>query len=404
MNPAAARYPSACSRDEGLTDARITIHCLGDSARHRGEWDRLVTSSALGCVYQMAVWRDVIRSSYGHDAYYLLATESPPIERRYEPAASEAPGFVGDPGRAVGILPLIHMRHWLFGNSLVSLPYFDGGGILAAGVEAQSALVQKGLDLAQELGAGVLELRQLHALVACGQEAAAGRRAQGWRVAMDAAAGKARMVLDLPQSADLLMASFRAKLRNQIHKPVKAGLKVQIGGNELLDDFYRVFVENMRELGSPVHAKALMRNVLLRFPQAARIFVVYGDGTPVAASLAIGHKETLTNPWASSLRRYSKDAPNMLLYWAMLEFACQHGYRSFDFGRSTIGEGTYRFKEQWGAVPQPLRWVRFERQSASRGDRLTRGQGRGTAAACWSHLPLLATRVLGPRIRRHISL
>jgi hypothetical protein len=46
----------------------------------------------------------------------------------------------------------------------------------------------------------------------------------------------------------------------------------------------------------------------------------------------------------------------MLLYWTKLEYACDNGNKTFDFGRSTPGEGTYRFKPQWGAKPQPLHW------------------------------------------------
>lgn len=49
----------------------------------------------------------------------------------------------------------------------------------------------------------------------------------------------------------------------------------------------------------------------------------------------------------------------MLLYWAMLEYACDQGYRQFDFGRSTPGEGTCRFKEQWGAKSHQLYWYQL---------------------------------------------
>ena len=31
-------------------------------------------------------------------------------------------------------------------------------------------------------------------------------------------------------------------------------------------------------------------------------------------------------------------------------------YAFFDFGRSSEGEGTYKFKKQWGAKPTPLVW------------------------------------------------
>jgi hypothetical protein len=72
--------------------------------------------------------------------------------------------------------------------------------------------------------------------------------------------------------------------------------------------------------------------------------------------LVVGDRETLEIPWASTLRAANPDSPNMLLYWKLLEYAVEAGYRRFDFGRSTPGEGTFAFKRQWGAEPVPLHW------------------------------------------------
>ena len=70
------------------------------------------------------------------------------------------------------------------------------------------------------------------------------------------------MLLALPDSSQALMRSFKSKLRSQIHKPIKEGLKVRTGGQELVDDFYRVFVENMRDIGSPVHSRRFVEEVV----------------------------------------------------------------------------------------------------------------------------------------------
>jgi len=88
----------------------------------------------------------------------------------------------------------------------------------------------------------------------------------------------------------------------------------------------------------------------------------------------------------------------------MLEYACEQGYRAFDFGRSTKGEGTYRFKEQWGAAPVPLFW-----HYISLDGQLPILENAGpekfkTMSHYWKKLPLIVTRVIGPRIRKHISL
>jgi len=212
------------------------------------------------------------------------------------------------------------------------------------------------------------------------------------------------MLLDLPESIETLMKSFKAKLRSQIKKPMKEGLRPKVGNLELLDDFYKVFSINMRDLGSPVHSKKLMQKVLQEFPENAKIVIVYKKNAPIASSLIIGFKDTLENPWASSLREYSRLAPNMLLYWTMLEYACDNGYAYFDFGRSSPDEGTYKFKEQWGSKPTPLHWHYISLDGKPIDEETSEKSQFGKAIQFWQKLPVSFTRIIGPPIRKHIGL
>ena len=211
------------------------------------------------------------------------------------------------------------------------------------------------------------------------------------------------MLLSLPGSSAELFKSFKSKLRSQINRSVREGCTCRIGAQDLLDDFYKVFLINMRDLGSPVHSKELMRHVLEAFPERSRIFAVYHAGRPIAASLVVGFNGVLRNPWASSDRRYATLSPSMLLYSRMLEYACDNGYQAFDFGRSTPGEGTYRFKEQWGAQPAPLHWYMISADGSPMAQESPSARFK-LAARLWSKLPVPLTRVLGPHIRKHISL
>ena len=65
---------------------------------------------------------------------------------------------------------------------------------------------------------------------------------------------------------------------------------------------------------------------------------------------------SLEVPSASSLKEDRTPCPNHLMYWTMIRHAINEGRTVFDFGRSTPGDGTYHFKEQRGAVPEPLFW------------------------------------------------
>jgi hypothetical protein len=95
----------------------------------------------------------------------------------------------------------------------------------------------------------------------------------------------------------------------------------------------------------------------------------------------------------------------MLLYWTMLEFACNNGFRFFDFGRSSPDGGTYRFKAQWGAAPVPLNWGYISLSADKSPAPVTAQRNRlDRFTRYWKRLPVGLTSVLGPVIRRQISL
>jgi len=74
------------------------------------------------------------------------------------------------------------------------------------------------------------------------------------------------------------------------------------------------------------------------------------------------------------------------------------GYDTFDFGRSTRGESTYRFKEQWGAVPYPMVWSYWVRKGCEVPELSPRNPKFQLAIEIWKRLPLPLTRMIGPRI------
>lgn len=343
------------------------------------DWDTYVHNHPDATLYHQYAWKKVIEKTYGHSTFYLAAFCDHKIQ---------------------GVLPLVHMKHFLFGNTLLSMPFFDMGGLLADDRKTADALVQRAVELGRSLKADEIELRHTR------QQDFRVPENGGSPICLSIQQHKVRMLLPLPSSSDELMKSFKSKLRSQIKKPMKEGLEFTIGREELLDDFYSVFLTNMRDLGSPVHSKKLMKNVLEYFSDQARIVMVSKEGVPYAASLICGFKDTLENPWASSLRQYSRLSPNMLLYWAMLSYACDNGFQYFDFGRSTPDEGTFRFKKQWGSEPQPLFWqkIHFGREMA---DEEEGGNGVSKfdrAVALWQKLPVGVTRILGPMVRKHIGL
>jgi len=88
----------------------------------------------------------------------------------------------------------------------------------------------------------------------------------------------------------------------------------------------------------------------------------------------------------------------------MLEYACDAGFYSFDFGRSTPNEGTFNFKSQWGADPVPLHWYYIATDGNKINKYATDKQAYGKAIAAWKKLPVPITKIIGPPIRKYIGL
>jgi FemAB-related protein (PEP-CTERM system-associated) len=328
-------------------------------------WDAYVERHPDATVYHLAAWTDVMRDAFGHRSERLAAVEE---------------------GQIVGILPVVYFQTPLFGRFATSMPFVNYGGVVADSVAAADLLRDAAIAGARSARASYLELRHRRRLFAHSP-------CQTHKVAM---------ILPLQATVDAQLAALDRKLRNQVRKAEKSGLTVRIGGAELVTPFYDVLAENMRDLGSPVHSRGLFERILTTFAERSRLLCVSLGETPVAASLVLWHRDRLEVPWASSVRRYNPLCPNVLMYWEMLKFGIDRRFSSFDFGRSTPNEGTYLFKQQWGAEPQQLFWEYWLAEGASLPDRSPANPKFSTVIALWQRLPVSLTRALGPRLVRNI--
>ncbi len=324
-----------------------------------------IRSTTDGKLYHLPKIQTLIRNTFGHETIYLQAR---------------------DAGEVCGVLPLVHMKNPLFGNFIISVPFFNYGGICAQNETIAASLLEHAIAVTKKREAGYLELRHI------------GRRFAD----LPGKSHKVAMILDLPQTSEALFTSFKSKLRSQIRKPEKEGLTVRIGKMELLADYYTVFSVNMRDLGTPVYPLKLFVNMLKFFPEDSWIITVYKQAVPIAAGFVVGFGDTMEIPWASSLRQYNRLAGNMLMYWHALKLAIEQGFDKFDFGRSTPDEGTYKFKAQWGAQPLQLNWEYWLANGGELPDLSPKNAKYQAAIKIWQKLPLPLTKIIGPAIVKNI--
>lgn len=334
-------------------------------------WDNFLATVPLDHFAHSWQWRSIIEQSFKHKPFYLAAFQGDEIE---------------------GILPLFLVKSPLFGNSLISVPYLNSGGIVAKSEIAFRSLIAKAEELKQELKVSYVEFR--------GRESEK-RYINPKGFPLPVRTHKVAMRLNLPSTTDELLASFDKKLRAQVKRPEKSGVnaEVTLGKTANVSDFYTVFAKNMRDLGTPVYPKKFFELIFEKFPESARCIVCYLEKTPVAAGITIGFQESVEIPCASSLREFNSTSANMLLYKTAMEESIRSGYKYFDFGRSSPDSGTFKFKQQWGAAPQTLHWY-YLANPTDVPDVNPNSPKFSLFVGAWKLLPLPVANFVGPYLTR----
>ena len=339
----------------------MNIELIQDAAR----WDAYVASFPGASIYHRWAWGQLVAETFGHEAHYLAAFSN---------------------GAVDGVLPFVSMKSRIFGQFLVSMPFSSYGGVLARNIAARDALLDNVAQFAKHAGARYIEMRQG---IACDV---------GW----EDRTPKVTMVIELPRTIDEMWSGLSSGMRNKIRNAGKQGLRVEWGGSEMVDVFYRIFSRNMRDLGTPVYPKRWFENLGRRFHDEVEVVTVWDGIHPVGAGLTIGHGDTFEFPWSSTLHESRKKYSAVLMYWALQERALQKGFRRVDFGRSSPGSGTHEFKKHWSPREVPLHWYYWLAPGMAVPGLRPENPRYRWATRVWSKLPVPVANWLGPHIVRAI--
>ena len=110
----APRYPSAAAQAQDTVITRLD--------NELDLWNTYVASHPAASIYHRAEWRQLIKQTFGHECPYFLAQDRD--------------------GNVVGVLPLVHLHSRLFGNFMISMPYFNYGGAIADHPEIEKRLME----------------------------------------------------------------------------------------------------------------------------------------------------------------------------------------------------------------------------------------------------------------------
>lgn len=341
------------------------------------EWSDFVRAEEGSTPAHLIGWRKLITDVLGYEPLYRVARRD---------------------GRICGAMPAFLVNSLLLGRHIISVPFLNAGGICASDERSRAALAADAYALVRSTRSSHFEMR-------CATPPPEGVVAREHKV---------RIVLDLPDNPDKLWQSLRGEIRNRTRRAQNAGLTVEFNSTEL-DGFYAVFAENMRDLGVPAHPQSFFEAVLRTFAseehpelvegraKCAELVVVKASERVIGGAILFRFRDTIEVPWISCSRPHFELCPNNMLYWEILRQACEEGFTTFDFGRSSPDTGPATFKMRWGARSEQLYWHYFLPDGGSMPAETGVANPKFQLASnLWKRTPRVVTDYLGPKLIRHL--
>ena len=281
-------------------------------------WDEFVLACASATFFHRAGWQRILRDVFSHEAYFLCAEEA---------------------GSIRGVLPLAHVKSMLFGSSLIGLPFAVYGGVAALDDAAADALEAEADRIARELRVSHLELRHV-------EPRHADWPTQDLYVTF-------RKELFAKEEDNL--AAIPRKQRAMVRKGIKNGLASHVDAG--VERFFPLYADNVHRHGTPALPRRYFEALLQEFGKDAEVLTVQGpQGQALSSVLSFYFRDEVLPYYAGDDESARDQAANDFKYWELMRRACARGLKTFDYGRSKQGTGSFAFKKNWGFEPQPLRY------------------------------------------------
>lgn len=328
------------------------------------QWDAFVQANPEASFFHQSGWKEVIERAFGHKTYYL---------------------YVENNGEITGILPLVHVKSLLFGNTLVSTAFCVYGGIVANDEASALELDKEACLLAEKLGVDCLEMRNR---VQKTPERPYKKLYVTFRKELDA---------DVEKN----MLAIPRKQRAMVRKGIEAGLTSSI--DEGVDRLHQAYSESVRNLGTPVFPKKYFQTLKDVFADQCEVLTIELNGQLIASVMSFYYKDEVL-PYYGGGTDLARDVKgNDFMYWEVMRRAVEKGVKIFDYGRSKIGTGSYSFKKNWGFTPEPLFYEYHLVRADSLPDINPLNPKYQLFIAAWKRLPLPLSRMIGPWLSKDLG-
>lgn len=279
------------------------------------EWRDFIETHPAATVFHTAEWGNIVKTIFRYESQHVLVTDAD------NTVCAAVPGFVVRDG---------------LGHSVLN-PFCEYGFPLIDDTISETEILSA---LRDADGTRIIK--------DAGWSGVTGYNAAGYGGTPTGSV--IRLSLDRPFET-LWESSFAKDVRRCVRTARDHAVSVTDG---TVAEFYPLYLETMRRLGSPQFPERFFTDLVDAFSDSVAVLLARRNGEAIAGVFLFEWGDT-TIVWTPvSKRAHWEHRPNHLLYVEAIERACVAGRSVVDFGRSRHGSSVHEFKAQFGGIDYPL--------------------------------------------------
>jgi hypothetical protein len=290
------------------------------------DWDAFAFGCAGGSLYHTAAWKRMIESAFPHIGGRFLVLRG--VDSR----------------RIQAGLPVYHVKSWLLGSRLASIPFATVCDPLVTTPRQWAALLP---ELETERARTESKKVAISAVLTPGPVPPIFRSQSLFR----------HHLLSLDADFDAICRRFdKQSVRQKAEKARKAGVVIEEQHDETgMILSHLLLAETRRRLSlppMPYRFFEAMHNHL--GPGHLKVLLAHLNGRPVACHIVLIYRDQWISEYSANADG-AMSGVNQLLYLETIRLACAAGAQRFSFGRTSVhSEGLLSYKRRWGTVEENL--------------------------------------------------
>ncbi len=290
-------------------------------------WDELILSAKMYSFFHSSAWARVLHESYRYNPIYITMI---------------------DKNALWVLIPLMGVKSFFTGKRGVSLPFSDYCDPIIEGNISYKDVFDHIFEYGRSRNWKFIEIRG------------------GRDILQDVSPFSCfySHTLNLSKHEDQIFSNFRDSTRRNIKKAVRDGVEINICKSlESIKKFYLLNCITRKMHGLPPQPYYFFKKIYDFVISSGFGIVVLASHRKrtIAGAIFFHFGEKAIFKYAASDKAYQHLRSNNLVMWEGIKWYCNHGYKTFCFGRTAMeNKGLRQYKAGWGTKENIIKYYRFE--------------------------------------------